>query len=725
MGVVYRAEDTRLKREVAIKLLPRAITDNDDTRDRFIQEARAASSLDHNNICTIYEIDSTDEGQTFMVMASYEGETLRDKIKAGPLEISEAIDITVQIAEGLVQAHRKGIVHRDIKPANIFITEEGTAKILDFGLAKLEGTTRITREGTTMGTAAYMSPEQAHGDSVDSRTDIWSLGVIFYEMLSGQLPFAGAYDQAVIYSILNDRPENIRKYNDSVPSSAERVIKKALAKEPENRYQDIKELIEDLKYTEKVKTSITSKEESNRRQKSIAVLPFADMSPQRDQEYFCEGLAEELINALAQIKPLRVAARTSAFSFKGGNYDVRDIGSKLNVDTVLEGSIRKAGDQLRITAQLISAADGYHIWSERYDRRMEDIFLIQDEISLAIVDQLKIELLGEEAARLVKRGTRNLEAYDLYVRGRFFWEKRGGGLLKSIEYFEKAIEKDPDYPAPYIGMADSYSMLSFYGYMPSHEAVPLARENALKALSLDSNISNAYSALGWIYQYYDWNPPVAREQFRKAIDLNPANTAAHYWYSTSLVLDGYRKEAIRENEIAVELDPLSVQAHTSYGWNLIGLGDNDEALVKLGRALELNPDYPLAHMLLGYTYFMLSDQPKAEEEFEKAVKLSRRNPWMLSMKGTFCAITGQESKGRKLLEELLERSESEHVQSLYIAYIHAGLGDLDEAFKWLEKSYLERDQYLIVFLNSVDPFTEPLWGDPRYEALREKIKKEM
>jgi serine/threonine protein kinase len=471
MGVVYKAKDTKLKRTVALKFLPPELIRDPEAKERFIHEAQAASALDHPNIGTIYEIDETADGQTFIVMAYYEGETLKEKLEKGAIDFEEAYDIVILIASGLAEAHEKGIVHRDIKPSNVLITERGRVEIIDFGLAKLAEQTKITREGTTLGTVAYMSPEQTRGKEVDHRTDIWSLGVILYETVIGQKPFKGDYDQAVIYSILNEEPTDIRKLRSDAPAAIEKIIKKALAKSPEKRYQKIEEFVADLRLVREKHVKKASAEQPFSGKHSIAVLPFVDMSPKKDQEYFCDGLSEELINALTHIKKLRVAARTSAFSFKGEKYDVREIGDKLNVDTVLEGSIRKAGERLRITAQLVSATDGYHLWSEKYDRNMEDIFAIQDEISLAIVDKLKIELLGDEAALLVKRGTDDLEAYDLYIKGRFFWEQRGKGIGKAVECFKRAVARDPNYAQAYAGLADSYNLLAFYGFMPSRDAL--------------------------------------------------------------------------------------------------------------------------------------------------------------------------------------------------------------------------------------------------------------
>jgi len=579
MGVVYKAEDTRLERAVALKFLPAEVLRYPDSKKRFVQEARAASALDHPNICTIYEIDETPEGQTFIAMAYYAGETLEEKLDKGEIAPADACDITEKIAKGLAEAHKKGIIHRDIKPSNIFLTEDGHVKIIDFGLAKLAQQTKLTKEHTTLGTVRYMSPEQARGDEVDHRMDIWSLGVLCYEMLTGRAPFRDDYDQAVIYSILNETPEKIRTLRPDVPPAVEKIIGKSLAKNPEERYERIEDLINDLQSVEKASLSTPSGEEPGREKRSIAVLPFVDMSPEKDQEYFCDGLAEELINALAHIRSLRVAARTSAFSFRGGNYDIFEIGRKLKVDTVLEGSIRKAGNRLRITAQLVGTADGYHLWSEKYDRNMEDIFAIQDEISLAIVDKLKIELLGDEESMLVKRGTDNLEAYDLYMRGRFFWEKRGLSLKTAIGYFKRAIE--------------------------------------------------------------------------------------------------------------------------------------------------LNPDYALAHWLLGYNYWLLSRREKALVEIEQSVELSGRNPWMLSTLGWAFAMEGRTAEAREILAELLERSKKEHVASLFIALVHGALGELDEAFARLEKSYEDRDQYLFVVCMIEDPTFASLRDDPRFKALAEKVRAEV
>jgi serine/threonine protein kinase/Flp pilus assembly protein TadD len=724
MGVVYKAEDTKLKRTVALKFLSPKALGTEDEKARFIHEAQAAAALNHPNICTVYEIDEH-EDRSFIAMECVEGESLKTKIKSGPLRLDEAVEIAVEIAEGLQEAHSKGIVHRDIKSANIILTATGRAKIMDFGLAKSSGRTQLTRSGTTVGTVAYMSPEQGRGGAVDHRTDIWSLGIVLYEMLTGELPFKADYEQATIYRIINEEPPSLKDRRSDVPKRLERIIEKALAKSTKERYESAEAFAADQRELKDRAATKGKDDDSAREKHSIAVLPFVDMSPDKDQEYFCDGLAEELINALAHIKLLRVAARTSAFSFKDEKYDVREIGEKLSVDTVLEGSIRKAGDRIRITAQLVSAADGYHLWSEKYDRNLEDIFAIQDEISLAIVDRLKIELLGGEASRLTKRGTEDLEAYDLYLWGRFFWEQRGEGLKKAVEYFKQAIEKDPKYAAPYAGIADSYFLLAFYGFLPSHDAMPKAREYAQKGIEIDEMSAEAHCALAWNHQFYDWDYIKAEQEFKRAIELNPQYTPAHYWYATTLVHTDRHEEALRENERAIEVDPLSVQAHTMYGWMLIGERRFEQGIERLNRALELNPDYAHARWLLGYSYYLLSKNEDALTEKQKAVTLSGRNPWFVSMLGMLFGRLGKTSEARKVLAELIDRSESEHVQAINFAYLYIALDEYDEALGWLEKSYEAREVYLMSPTMSWEPLLEDQMREPRLRAFFEKVRREV
>ena len=419
MGVVYKAHDTKLGREVALKFLPGGLTGDPRARERFIYEAKAASGIDHPNICTIYEIDETDDHRIFIAMACYEGETLKQRIARGPLETGEILDVAIQIARGLARAHEAGIIHRDIKPANIIITTRGEVKIVDFGLSKLLGLAKLTRTGMTVGTAAYMSPEQARGEEIDQRTDIWSLGVVLYEMLTGLCPFRSEYEQALIYSILNEEPAPLGSLRPDIPEEMDQLVQKAMAKVPVERFRYAGELLAELSFLAKRREA-----ESDRlligaakALPSIAVLAFTNLSADKENEYFSDGLAEDIIDALTQVPGLRVMARTSAFAFRGKEADVREIGARLNVEHILEGSVRRSGSRLRVTAQLVKASDGYHVWSQRFDREMTDVFAIQDEISQAIVEKLRLRLSAGRP--LVKRYTENLAAYDLCLKARY------------------------------------------------------------------------------------------------------------------------------------------------------------------------------------------------------------------------------------------------------------------------------------------------------------------
>jgi serine/threonine protein kinase len=491
MGVVYKAQDLKLDRPVALKFLPPDLTRDDEAKERFVHEARAASKLQHNNICAIHEIDETEDGQIFISMDCYEGETLKEKIKRGPLDIDKAVDIAIQIAMGLEKAHQKEIVHRDMKPANVLITEDGVVKILDFGLAKLTDRTKITKTCTTVGTVAYMSPEQTRGDDVDCRSDIWSLGVVLYEMISGRLPFKGEHEQAVIYSILNEEIESLTDLKNGVPLELKRIVGKALIKKPDERYQNIKQILVDLKSLgDEIKSwTLKSTESETKQVPSIAVLPFVDMSPEKDQEYFCDGMAEEIINALSHIENLHVISRTSVFVFKGMQMDVRQIGKKLDVEILLEGSVRKAENRLRITVQLVKVSDGFHLWSERYDRDIKDVFAIQDEIAQNIVQSLKLKLSQKEKRVLEKVATKDFQAYDYYLRGRkFFYRADRKSVALALDMFSKAIKRDSGYALAYAGIADCHSWLFMY-LESTKENLKQAINASEKALEIDNELA--------------------------------------------------------------------------------------------------------------------------------------------------------------------------------------------------------------------------------------------
>lgn len=724
MGVVYKAQDTKLKRTVALKLLPPELTRDPDAKQRFIQEAQMASALDHPNICNIHEVDETDDGQIFICMACYQGETVREKIKREPLKLEEAIGIAIQVAQGLGKAHSQRIVHRDIKPANIFITGDGQAKIMDFGLAKLAGQVRLTKIGTTAGTVAYMSPEQARGEEVDHRTDIWSLGVVLYEMLNGELPFKGDYEQAVVYSILNEEPEPVRGVPTAVSTQLQVVVSKAIAKSPDQRYQNAENILLDLRKLRKQLESIILKEEppTKKAQPSIAVLPFTDMSPNKDQEYFCDGMAEEIINALTHIEGLRVVARTSAFSFRGKEVDVREIGRKLSVETLLEGSVRKAANRIRITAQLVNVADGYHIWSEKYDRNKEDIFAIQDEISLAIVSKLKVKLLGGEKENLVRRYTDNIEAYNLYLKGRYFWSKRTEkGLKKGIEYFEHANEKDPDYALAHVGLADSYSLLCSYHILAPKESIPKARSAAMRAIEAHDALAEAYEALAHVRILHDWSWLDAEREFKRAIQVNPGYATAHQRYSLLLTVMGQLSEAIAEIKRAQELDPLSLIINTDVGLIFYIAHQYGQAVEQCRNVIEMDPNFGVAHFALGLAYEQKGAYKEAIAELQKAITASGGITVMTGALGHAYAVSGKRDKAQKVLDESKELSKQRYVSPYSIATIYVGLGEKDQAFEWLRKAYEDRSVWLIHLHLKADPRLDGLRSDPRFTALLKKM----
>jgi len=694
MGEVYKAEDTKLKRSVVLKFLPSHLTGDRESRTRFIQEAQAASALDHPNICTIYEIDETDDGQTFIAMAYYDGETLKDTIARDPLQIEEAIDITLQIAMGLTNAHEDGIVHRDIKPGNAIISQSGIVKVVDFGLAKIAGLSKITRVGSTVGTAAYMSPEQARGDEVDHRTDIWSLGVMLYEMLTGKIPFGGEYEQAIIYSILNVDLEPMGTVCRGIPLELERIVGKMLAKNPDLRYRHMRDLTIDLRrlLKELVTHMLKEKTEAEKPKPSIAVLPFDDMSPQKDQDYFCDGIAEEIINALTHLENLCVIARTSAFAFKGKREDIREIGRKLNVNVLLEGSVRKAGNKLRITAQIINVEDGSNIWSEQYDRDMEDVFSVQEEISLAIVDKLKIKLLGSEKAALEKRHTDNIRAYNLYLKGVYFWNKRDEkDIRRGIEYFERAIENDPQYALAYAGLADSYNVLGFWSFLSPDEAFPKAKDAALKALEIDDSLVEGHVSLAYIKLIYDWDWAAAESGFKEAFELNPGYALAHHWYATYFVIMGQYEAALKQIKQALELDPLSLTIYFNAMeiYRLLGL--YDESLEQFNIAVEIDPNFGLIHYCNGILLADRGNYKEAIAALQESIELAGGFPWAEGWLGKIYGITGEKNKAEKILNDLIERSKSMYISPVTIASVYTGLGKMDEAFTLLEKACDEHD----------------------------------
>jgi len=951
MGEVYKAEDTKLKRMAALKFLPTELTRDPEAKTRFIREARSASALDHPNICTIYEINETEESQLFIAMAFYNGETLNKKIERSSINFDEILATAEQIAEGLDRAHEAGIIHRDIKPGNIIITERKEVKILDFGLATMIGEqSNLTKKGEIAGTVKYMSPEQIHGEKIDHRTDIWSLGAVLYEMTAGVPPFRAEYEQAAIYSILNENPAPLMNLRSGIPIEFENAVKKALAKKPSERYQSMKEFINDLRKIKKtlangfepygsssdqegerdyrklaaimftdivgysalmqknetlalemlkehreiLRTLFTrfegteietagdsffvefasavdaakcaveiQKKMYDRNQKvtdekkiflriglhvgdvihtknhvhgdgvnlaarieplarpgcicisedaarqiqnkidyplvkvgkkrlknielpmnvykiilpweqqpkkqwffinrnyssfklnlisalliafsliligyffiqsnkndfgsenknRIAVLPFANISSENEDEYFADGITEEIISNLAKISGLDVIARTSVMKYKRTNLNVAQIGHELMVGTVLEGSVRKAANKARITVQLIDVPTQRHLWSDEYDRELKDIFSIQSDIAMKVADELKVQLLANEKEMIEKKGTENTDAYRYYLLGNYFLNRRTGeSLNKGIEHFQRAIEYDPNFPHAYAGLANCYTLIggAAYGKLSRDEASEKANEAVLEALELDKSLPEAHASLGYIRFRFDWNWDEAEKEFQKAIELKPAYAAAHEWYALLLSLVGRHDDALKEMNRAYELDPLSPSISTGVGRIMHFANKLDGAVNQYKKTIEIYPNYAEAHFALSMTYTSQRKFDEALKEINKAIELSNGRLVMIAMRGMTYGFAGKRKEALAVIDELAKLSHPDPVSPWHLSSIYFSLGESDKFFENLYKAYEQKDP-VMVYIKTMAIFNSAIYNDPRFQELLKKM----
>lgn len=784
MGVVYKAEDLRLGRYVSLKFLPEELSKEPQAIERFQREARAASSLNHPHICTIYDVDQY-EGQSFIVMEFLEGQTLKHRISGKPIDIERVPEYGHQMADALEAAHAKAIIHRDIKPANIFLTDRGQIKLLDFGLAKLlperkganlalqrsgafGATTQdahLTSDGVALGTVAYMSPEQVRGEELDERTDLFSLGLVLYEMSTGQRAFTGNTSGVIFDAILNRAPISPVRLNPAIPLQLEQIINKALEKDRELRYRAASDIRADLQRlkrdTDSARALPFSSGQASRQKlrrqwphfvwagilvvvllllafnvgslrdrlfggagqariESIAVLPFANLSKDPKTEYLSDGITESLINSLSQLPNLAVMSRNTVFRYKGQATDPQKIGQDLHVRAILTGRLIQSGDELLISVNLEDVQNSRQIWGEQYNRKLSSLVSVQQEIAADIYSRLRPRLAGEEKKLLAKRPTENAEAYQLYLQGLFYWNKwTQGDFMKAADFFTQAVQKDPRYALAYAGLADTYSQLGDTGYVPPSEAWPKAKIAATQALDIDDSLAEAHTSLGLVKEHFDWDWTGAEREFKRALELNPNSATAHHWYGDYLANMGRLEEGMRETKKAQELDPLSLIINTTLGWQFYLAGQNEQAVEQLRKVLDIDPKFSPARRILEEVYAHMGKQKEAVAEREKALSLSGGPELAASIEEDF-AKSGYKGVLQGWLEGLTEISKHSYVSPYSIAESYMRMGEKQKAFEWLEKAYEEHDSGLVSL--TVEPMFESIRSDPRFKEIVRRMK---
>ena len=766
MGVVFEAEDIRLQRKVAIKVLQPAISEDTEMRERFLREARAASAIDHANLCTIYAVETAPDGSLLLVMAYYRGQTLAELIQRGPIDISRIRNIGRQIASGLHAAHMSGIIHRDIKPGNIFLLDSGTVKILDFGLSRFVHQQQFTAPHKVMGTLAYMPPEQLAGESVDYRADIWALGVVLYEMAAGHSPFRQVSQSATIAAIAAGRYIPLHHARPDLPHAIHMAVQGALRLHPHERHASAAEILallsdnleEEAKegtqrsviFPASVTQTVTlgfngawdgetktfqelpaggtaagrpqpSEVQSSRGSSSIAVLPMQNVSSDPENEYFSDGLTDELINALGTLPDLHVVSRSSVFSFKGKHQNIREIGKLLDVDVILEGSVRRSGARIRITMQLTDVRRGFHVWSARFDREIADVFELQDELATAVLSALREKLaLNLDGSDLQTRTPMQAEAYDAYLKGRYHWEQRSVESVRLAgQYFEQALKLDPGSAPAHAGMADYFCLQGLLGLIPPDVAWPSARSSALQAIELDPGLPEGHLALASVLQFYDWNWIGGREHIVKAIELRPQRGESYYLYASHLMTQGKLEEALEQVRIGLSYDPLATWLLAAEAILKTYLGDHDSSILLAQTALTSSPHYFELYYSLGLAQSQAGRSHEAVATFERGIEHSRM-PILMGWLAEAHAQKGDHDKAREVLANLLELANNGNRMPVAIAVAAASVGEDELAFNWLEKAADMHD--ILVAYITVMPSLRKLQDHPRYHQLIERMK---